>query len=127
MREERGQLTGDVIVYEPFTLWGSIAGNVSVIEGGKFYVRGAIYGNMVAEYGGRAHLFGNVSGDLTVNRGAKVIVSGMIAGNVTNLGGRIYVDASARVLGKVKTRKGETKVEAKTGPVVDRTEPRKPL
>ena len=127
MREERGQITGDVIVYEPFTLWGSIAGNVSVIEGGKFYVRGAIYGNMTVEFGGRVHVFGNISGDLIVKRGAKVIVSGMIGGSATNLGGRIYLDAGARVMGKIKTRKGETKIEPKTGPVVDRTEPRKPL
>ena len=28
MREERGQIGGDVLVYEPFTLWGSIGGNV---------------------------------------------------------------------------------------------------
>ena len=65
MREERGQLTGDVIVYEPFTLWGSVGGNVRVIQGGKLYVRGAIYGNLTVEYGGRVHVYGNISGDLT--------------------------------------------------------------
>ena len=42
MREERGQLSGDVTVFEPFNLWGNIGGNVTVIEGGKFYVRGAL-------------------------------------------------------------------------------------
>jgi cytoskeletal protein CcmA (bactofilin family) len=111
MREERGRIIGDVVVYEPFELWGSISGSVSVIEKGKFYARGAIYGNLTVEYGGRVHVFGNVSGDVVVHRGAKVIVSGAIGGDVINRGGRLYIDASAKVLGKVKTRKGETTIE----------------
>src|SRR4051794_7125782 len=36
MREERGLINGDVVVYEPFTLWGTISGTVKVIDGGKF-------------------------------------------------------------------------------------------
>lgn len=112
MREERGQIPGDVVVYEPFTLWGSIGGNVTVIKGGKFYVRGSIYGNLVAEAGGRAHILGNVTGDVTVHPDAKVIVSGIVGGDVLNLGGRVTVDGAAQVHGKVKTRnEGKTIVE----------------
>ena len=37
MREERGQLAGEVIVYEPFNLWGSVGGRVKVVQGGKLY------------------------------------------------------------------------------------------
>ncbi len=111
MREERGQLPGNVVVFEPFTLWGSIGGKVTVVEGGKFYARGAIYGDMNVEFGGRAHVFGNVSGDLSIERGAKVIVSGVIGGNITNRGGRLYIDNLATVIGKVKTLKGETTIE----------------
>ena len=66
MREERGHIKGDVVVYETFTLWGSIAGNVKVVEGGKFYLRGAVYGDLKVEPGGRVHIFGNVTGDLVV-------------------------------------------------------------
>src|SRR5262245_2783927 len=108
MREERGQLAGEVIVYEPFNLWGSIGGDVKVIEGGKLYVRGAIYGNLIVEYGGRVHIFGNVSGRLTVSRGAKVIHSGTVAGDAINQGGRLFIESTAKVHGKVKTKKGET-------------------
>lgn len=116
MREERGQIPGDVVVYEPFTLWGSIGGNVKVIEGGKFYVRGAIYGNMEVEPGGRVHILGVVSGDVTVHPDAKLIVSGQIGGNLVNRGGRVTVDSSAQVHGRVKTRDGDTLVEEKKPP-----------
>jgi hypothetical protein len=109
MREERGTVAGDVIVFEPYTLWGSIGGNVRVIEGGKFYVRGAIYGNLTVEYNGRVHIFGNVSGDLRVERGAKVIHSGIVGRNAFNEGGRLYIESMAKVLGNVITTSGETK------------------
>ena len=110
MREERGQVGGDVVIYEPYTLWGSIGGNVTVIERGKFYLRGAVYGNIVVEYGGRMHIFGRVTGNLTVNRGAKVIHSGVIGGDAINEGGRLYIDQGSAVHGKIRTHKGETRL-----------------
>jgi len=108
MREERGQIAGDVMIYEPWNLWGSVGGNVTVIQGGKLYVRGAIYGNLVVEFGGRVHIFGNVSGNLIVNRGAKVIHSGVLGGDAINEGGRLFIDPPARIMGNVKTRSGDT-------------------
>jgi cytoskeletal protein CcmA (bactofilin family) len=114
MREERGQVSGDVVVYEPYTLWGSIGGNVKVIEGGKLYVRGNIYGNLLVEAGGRVHVFGNVLGDATVEEGAKLIHSGVIGGDAINNGGRLYIEAASKVQGKVKNRKGaQTSIEPK--------------
>jgi cytoskeletal protein CcmA (bactofilin family) len=113
MREERGQIAGDVVVYERFTLWGSVGGNVSVVVGGKFYQRGAIYGNMTVEDGGRVHIYGNVSGNVIVKSGAKLIHSGMIGGDLTNEGGRLYIDRAATVLGRVKTISGKTEFENK--------------
>ena len=111
MREERGHLAGDIAINEPYTLWGSIAGNVSVGKGGKFYMRGAIYGNLTVLSGGRVHIFGNVSGNLTVADKSKVIHSGTLGGDATNRGGRLYIDATGKVLGKVKTLDGETTIE----------------
>ena len=108
MREERGKLTGDVVVEELYTLWGMIIGNVRVVEGGKLYVRGSIYGNLTVEAGGRAHIFGNLQGKLTVHRAAKVIHSGIIGGDILNRGGRIFIEPVAKVSGKIKTRSGET-------------------
>ena len=113
MREERGQIAGNQIIAEAFTLWGSIAGDIVVIDGGKMYARGAIYGKLSVEEGGRVHIFGNVSGDLVVSEGAKVIVSGIVGGDCTNNGGRLYIDETARVLGRVKMKKGETKIDSK--------------
>jgi cytoskeletal protein CcmA (bactofilin family) len=113
MREERGQIKGNITVFEPYTLWGTIGGDVRVIDGGKMWVRGAIYGNLKVEAGGRVHIYGNVSGSLTVHKDAKVIHSGMIMGNAVNRGGRLYIEATGVVGGKVKTKSGETKVEPK--------------
>ena len=111
MREERGHIGGDQVINEPYTLWGSVAGDVTCTNGSKFYVRGAIYGNLAVLPGGRVHIFGNVSGNLTVSEKSKVIHSGTIGGDVTNRGGRLYIEATAKVLGKVKTLSGETTVE----------------
>jgi cytoskeletal protein CcmA (bactofilin family) len=112
MREERGQLTGDLVISEPYTLWGKIAGNLTVINGGKLYVRGTVFGDLTVEAGGRVHALGNIKGSVTILPRAKVIIGGIIGGDVLNRGGRLYVEHSANVMGKVKTREdGETKFE----------------
>jgi cytoskeletal protein CcmA (bactofilin family) len=111
MREERGQLNGNQIIAERYTLWGSIGGDVRVVEGGKFYLRGSIYGNLTVESGGRAHIFGNLQGNLIVKRGAKVIHSGVVGRNVVNSGGRLHIEMIARVHGDIKTKSGDTTVE----------------
>ncbi len=111
MREERGTIAGPLVVHEPFTLWGTVGGDVTVVEGGKFYMRGSIYGDLNVEYGGRVHIHGNIAGSLKVARGTKVIHSGVIVGDAINEGGRLYIDATAKVEGKIKTIKGETKIE----------------
>jgi hypothetical protein len=113
MREERGRLPGGTIINEPMEFWGSVGGNVSVVDGGKLYMRGAIYGDLTVEDGGRVHVFGNVQGTVLVKEGAKVIISGICGKDVINDGGRLAVDAQAKVLGKIKTRSGETKLEGK--------------
>ena len=56
MREERGQINGNQVISEPLDLWGIISGNVTVVEGGKLYVRGAIYGDLRVSPGGRVHI-----------------------------------------------------------------------
>ena len=125
MREERGNLAVDIEIKEPYTLWGSIAGVVTVSAGSKFYMRGAIYGDMIVETGGRVHVFGNISRNITVKEGAKVIVSGVVGGDVVNLGGRLYVEGTAHVIGIVKTKSGETKIEpgAKVTRVTESSQP----
>jgi predicted acyltransferase (DUF342 family) len=113
MREERGTLNGNQFISEAVDLWGVISGNVTVVDGGKMYVRGAIYGSLKVAHGGRVHIYGNVSGDLVVLEGAKVIHSGVLGGDAINEGGRLFIDASARVLGRVKKLSGETNVDSK--------------
>jgi cytoskeletal protein CcmA (bactofilin family) len=110
MREERGKLAGNQVIAEPVDLWGSISGNVTILDGGKVYVRGAIYGSLNVENGGRVHIYGNVQGNLTVEEGAKVIVSGVMGGDAINNGGRLYIDGMAKVLGRVRRNGGETQV-----------------
>jgi len=111
MREERGQLNGNQVIAEPVDLWGTISGNVTVLKGGKVYVRGAIYGHLNVEDGGRVHIYGNVSGNLTVEKGAKVILSGVLGGDAVNNGGRLYIDNMARVLGRLRKLEGDTQVD----------------
>ena len=110
MREERGQLSGNLDIGEDYTLWGSVAGNVTVGEGGKFYLRGSIYGDLTIDFGGRAHIYGQVQGNVEIERGAKLIISGVIGGRATNNGGRLYIDELGIIRGKVKTIKGETQI-----------------
>ena len=115
MKEERGTIAGDWTVAEPTTLWGSVGGNVIVAEGGKLYMRGAVYGDILVEYGGRLHIFGRVVGSLTVKRGAKVIHSGVLGGDAINRGGRLFIETTSVINGKIKTIKGETKVSKVLG------------
>lgn len=124
MREERGHLRGDVVIDEPYTLWGSIAGNVTALKGSKFYVRGQIYGTLTVLHGGRVHVYGNVTGDLIVKDGAKVIHSGVVGGDALNKGGRLYIDAHGKVMGDVRTTEdGDTKVETDDRAVQERGAP----
>lgn len=116
MREERGQIAGDVVVSDEMELWGNVGGNVTVANGGKFYLRGAIYGNMVVEPGGRVHIFGQIKGDVTIHKKTKLVHSGVIGGDLINEGGRLYVDRTAKVGGKVTTKSGQTKVEGGEAP-----------
>ena len=108
MREERGLISGRQSINEPYTLWGSIAGDVDVTKGGKFYLRGSIYGSLTVLPGGRCHIFGNVQGDLVIHKGAKVIHSGLLGGDAINQGGRLYIDTLGIVRGMVKTMDGKT-------------------
>ncbi len=111
MREERGKLSGDVAINELYTLWGMIAGNVTVLEEGKLYLRGSIHGNLTVESGGRVHIYGTVQGKLIVRPGAKVIHGGVVGGDILNDGGRIFIEGAAKTMGKVKTKDGETTFE----------------
>jgi cytoskeletal protein CcmA (bactofilin family) len=113
MKEVRDNLVGSQVISEKYELWGKVNGDVHVVEGGKFYMRGTIYGDLLVEFGGRVHIYGHVNGNVTVFRGGKLVHSGMISGNATNDGGRLYIDRDGQVLGKVKTKRGETTVEPK--------------
>ncbi|MGA3067555.1 MAG: polymer-forming cytoskeletal protein [Tepidisphaeraceae bacterium] len=109
MREERGQLTGDLEISEPYTLWGKIAGNITVADGGKLYVRGSVFGDLTVMPGGRVHILGNVKGRVIAMPRTKIIVGGVIGGDIHNRGGRVFIEQTAKILGKIKTKDdGET-------------------
>ncbi|HSI31984.1 MAG TPA: hypothetical protein VK986_00210, partial [Tepidisphaeraceae bacterium] len=74
-------------------------------------MRGAVYGDLIVESGGRCHNFGNISGNLIVHENTKVIHSGVVGKDVINEGGRLVVDATAKVMGKIRKKSGETKLE----------------
>ena len=123
MREERGQIRGNQVIDEPYTLWGSIAGDVTAVKGSKFYVRGTIYGDLTILHGGRVHVYGKVTGNLLVKDGAKVIVSGLIGGDAANEGGRMFIDSLGKVEGHtLTTEDGQTTVQTTTASVEQRGE-----
>ena len=82
MREERGTLNGNQVISEAVDLWGTISGNVTVVDGGKMYVRGAIYGHLKVAHGGRVHIYGNVSGNL--NLGGQIFDTGSQGTKLSN-------------------------------------------
>ena len=88
-------------------------GNASIDRGGKVYLRGNIYGDLTVYKGGRVHIYGNVTGRLVIKEGAKVIHGGVVGRDVINEGGRLFIEAAARVLGKVRTKSGETNIDSK--------------
>jgi hypothetical protein len=110
MREERGTIAGDFTVTESIDFWGSVARNLVVAEGGKVYMRGAVYGDIIVGFGGRVHVYGRVAGNLIVRRGGKVIHSGILNGDAINEGGRLIIENTATINGKIKTRSGDTKI-----------------
>ena len=104
MKEERGRIDGNMTVDYPLTMWGSVTGDMKVVEGGKVYVRGNVGGDLIVDFKGRVHVYGHIGGNITLFRGAKLILSGVCAGNVDNQNARFYTDEHGKVLGKVKTR-----------------------
>jgi cytoskeletal protein CcmA (bactofilin family) len=112
MREERGQIEGDLVVAETMTLFGSVGGDVHVGKRGRLYLRGMVIGRLIVEDGGRVHIYGTVAGSVRLERGAKIVHSGVIGGDVLNEGGRFYSDPAAVVNGKVKTtHKGTSEID----------------
>jgi len=109
MREERGQIAGDWTCDEACDLRGIVAGTVTVVAGGKLYVRGAILGDLNLADGGRVHIYGNVQGTVRVAEGAKLIHSGVVGQDLINEGGRVFIDASGRVMGRIRTLAGQTR------------------
>src|SRR3954453_6036121 len=123
MREEREHVKGNQVIDEPYTLWGSIAGDVTAVKGSKFYVRGTIYGDLTILHGGRVHVYGKVTGNLLVKDGAKVIVSGLIGGDAANEGGGMLIDPLGQVQGHtLTTEDGETVVQTVSHSVEQRGE-----
>ena len=122
MREERGRVSGDAVIAEPYTLWGTVMGDLKVLDGGKVYVRGNVGGDLIVDHGGRVHVYGHIAGNLMLFRGSKVILSGVVAGTASNDNGRLFVDKSGRVLGKTKTKGkyAETRVEDDYGIKIER-------
>ena len=117
MREQRGQHVGDLTVDDKATIWGTITGDLRIVEGGKCYLRGNVGGDVIVDFGGRVHVYGHVAGNLQLFRGAKVVLSGTVSENAANDNGRLFVDRHGRVLGKVKTtgKHAETHLEDQYG------------
>src|ERR1700733_8922198 len=103
MRKERNKIVGDQTINELYTLWGMIVGNVTVVEGGKLYLRGSIFGSLSIAPGGRAYFFGWVRGAVAAEKKARLLDRGSVVGHLISRGGRIHFDLAPKTGGKVTT------------------------
>jgi len=93
---------GSVVVIGPRStqMTGLVRGDLFVRDSSACEVVGMVSGNVLAERTGRAVLKGLVTKSAKAT-GGDLEVYGMVLGDVVNEGGRVYVDKSALVRGRV--------------------------
>jgi len=93
---------GSVVVIGPrsTTMTGLVRGDLFVRDNSVCDITGMVSGNLLAERTGKALLHGLVT-KAAKSAGGDLEIYGMVQGDVINEGGRLFVDKSAVVRGKV--------------------------
>lgn len=93
---------GSVVVIGPrsTTMTGLVRGDLFVRDNSVCDVTGMVSGNLLAERTGKAILHGLVT-KAAKAAGGDLEIYGMVQGDVINDGGRLFVDKSAVVRGKI--------------------------
>jgi hypothetical protein len=98
--DERFEGSVVVIGPRPTTMTGLVRGDLFVRDNSVCDVTGMVSGNLLAERTGKAVLHGLVT-KAAKAAGGDMEIYGMVQGDVLNEGGRLFVDKSAVVRGKV--------------------------
>jgi hypothetical protein len=98
--DERFEGSVVVIGPRPTTMTGLVRGDLFVRDNSVCDVTGMVSGNLLAERTGKAILHGLVM-KAAKSAGGDLEIYGMVQGDVLNEGGRLFVDKSAVVRGKV--------------------------
>jgi len=119
--DERFEGSVVVIGPRPTTMTGLVRGDLFVRDNSVCDVTGMVSGNLLAERTGKAILHGLVT-KAAKAAGGDLEIFGMVQGDVINEGGRLFVDKTAVVRGKIvgQTHQGPIpppeKVAAPSGP-----------
>jgi hypothetical protein len=119
--DERFEGSVVVIGPRPTTMTGLVRGDLFVRDNSVCDVTGMVSGNLLAERTGKAILHGLVT-KAAKAAGGDLEIFGMVQGDVINEGGRLFVDKTAVVRGKIvgQTHQGPIpppeKVAAPPGP-----------
>jgi len=98
--DERFEGSVVVIGPRPTTMTGLVRGDLFVRDNSVCDVTGMVSGNLLAERTGKAILHGLVT-KAAKAAGGDLEIFGMVQGDVINEGGRLFVDKTAVVRGKV--------------------------
>lgn len=126
--DERFEGSVVVIGPRPTTMTGLVRGDLFVRDNSVCDVTGMVSGNLLAERTGKAVLHGLVT-KAAKAAGGDMEIYGMVQGDVLNEGGRLFVDKSAVVRGKIigQTHQGPIPAPEKTAtPPVAPAAPPKP-
>jgi len=98
--DERFEGSVVVIGPRPTTMTGLVRGDLFVRDNSVCDVTGMVSGNLLAERTGKAVLHGLVT-KAAKAAGGDLEIFGMVQGDVINEGGRLFVDKTAVVRGKI--------------------------
>ncbi len=98
--DERFEGSVVVIGPRPTQMTGLVRGDLFVRDNSVCEVTGMVSGNLLAERSGKAVLRGLVTKACKAT-GGDLEVYGLVQGDVVNEGGRVYVDKSAAIRGRI--------------------------
>lgn len=97
METKSGMIEGDYTVTGDLTLLGMVTGSITVVAGGRLYLRGTCANNLIVKLGGFAFVTGTVGND--VHNAGSVDVEGTVNGSVLSIGASFKKSSGAFIRG----------------------------
>lgn len=102
MKTIREKHSGNMVIQEPFEVFGMVAGDIVVEAGGLLILHGMCTECMTLKEGGEATIHGTVSGDV-VNDGGTLSIHGQVHGTLVELRGETTVFDGAKIARRTKS------------------------